>query len=204
MNLSLEFSYLEYILFGLIVIFSAILIFWHIRRFGRVAKACTETSPENGSNSAPASVIIYSCNDVENLRKTLPVFLDQDYPEYEVIVVDDSFTESTKDYLLEMSFKYKNLYSTFIPNGTVNLSRKKLALTLGIKAAKYDIIVTTASNCIPTSKSWLKEMMLRFKPGKDIVIGYSYPEKGTDKAFGKHYRSFDKVFTDVQDRKSVV
>ncbi len=93
------------------------------------------------------SVIVYAQNDAENLVKYLPKILNQAYPEFEVIVVNDDSTDDSKDILSVLETQYKNLYHTYVPEGSRNLSHKKLALTLGIKAARYDIVVFTNANC---------------------------------------------------------
>ncbi|MDE6684716.1 MAG: glycosyltransferase, partial [Duncaniella sp.] len=89
----------------------------------------------------PVSVIVYSEDDASNLEILLPQILDQDYPApYEVIVVNDGAVDSTKDVIARLEHRYSNLYMTFTPQESRSLSRKKLALTLGIKAAKYNVL----------------------------------------------------------------
>ena len=43
------------------------------------------------------SVIVYAQNDAENLVKYMPKILNQAYPEFEVIVVNDDSTDDSKD-----------------------------------------------------------------------------------------------------------
>ena len=49
----------------------------------------------------PLSVILCARNEAENLRKILPAILEQDYPQFEVIVINDASTDDTEDILLE-------------------------------------------------------------------------------------------------------
>ena len=86
----------------------------------------------------PLSVIIYAREEVENLRRNLPAVLEQDYPQFEVIVINDGNTDESEDYLTLQGEKYPNLYHSFVPSSSRYISRKKLAITLGIKASKYD------------------------------------------------------------------
>ena len=119
------------------------------------------------------SVIVYANNDAKYLHKNLPVLLNQDYADYEVIVVNDGSWDNTEDILADFNTKYDNLYHTFLNEEAKNLSRKKLSLTLGIKAAKNDIIIFTHANCCPNSNRWIKNIARNFTDRTDIVIGYT-------------------------------
>ena len=108
------------------------------------------TSQTDSDVQLPAvSVIVCAHNEYDNLQDYLSILLEQDYPCYEVIVVDDS-SEDGSDLLLERwSRQYGNLYHTFVPHGARVLSNKKLALTIGIKAAHYDYLLLTDADCRP-------------------------------------------------------
>ena len=119
------------------------------------------------------SVIIYSKNCAKYLQENLPAFLSQDYPDFEVIVVNDGSWDNTEDVLSELTAKYDNLYHTFLNEEARNLSRKKLSLTLGIKAAKNDIVLLTEANCKPNSDMWISNIARNFTDRTDIVLGYT-------------------------------
>ncbi len=120
----------------------------------------------------PVSVIITARDADERLRKFLPEVLNQDYPDFEVIVVNDGANEDTEFLLRDLKLIYPNLKSTFVPHGTTNISTKKLALTLGIKAANHDWLIFTDADCIPESKYWIQTMARNFVPGVEVVLGY--------------------------------
>lgn len=120
----------------------------------------------------PVSVIICARDEYENLREFLPDILSQDYPEYEVIVVNDGNDEDTELLLSDLKKVYTHLRSTFVPDGAKNLSTKKLALTLGIKAAKYDWLLFTDADCVPVSKNWIASMARNFSEKTEFVLGY--------------------------------
>lgn len=182
-------------IFATIIILSNIL---YLRIFTKYFQNLKNNKTKYISDLPPVSVIVYSVNDEDNIFKNLPLILEQDYPEFEVVVVNDSSTDYSQDTLSDLKLKYNHLYQTFVPPGTRNLSRKKLAITIGIKAAKYDIVISTAANCRPQGKNWLKSMMRNFTPETDIVIGYSHYEYASDKGVGKWFRSFDSVTNAVQ------
>lgn len=149
------------------------------------------------SDSEPGiSVIIYANNDSEQLNKHLGAFLDQDYPKFEVIVVNDGSTDETEDVLSIYEGKYDNLYHTFLADGARNLSRRKLSLTLGIKAAKYDIVALSNANCSPQSNQWLRLIARNFTEKTDIVLGYTSFEKR--KGIGERFVAFDLLLRSIR------
>lgn len=156
------------------------------------------TSQTDSDVQLPAvSVIVCAHNEYDNLQDYLSILLEQDYPCYEVIVVDDS-SEDGSDLLLERwSQQYGNLYHTFVPHGARVLSNKKLALTIGIKAAHYDYLLLTDADCRPESKHWIREMMKGFSNEQtELVLGFSpYFEK---KGLLNHIIGYDTLFNGLQ------
>ena len=149
------------------------------------------------SNSQPAvSIIICAKNEAENLQRYLPTILEQDYPTYEVIVVNDNSTDDSEDVLKRLEAQYSHLYHTYIPQGTKNLSRKKLGITLGVKAAKYDTLLFTEIDSRPMSKRWIANMARHFSDRKTIVLGFCSFEK--QKGFLAKFSSFDYFFSNLQ------
>ena len=144
----------------------------------------------------PLSVIICAHNESENLRKNLPSILEQDYPEFEVIVINDGSTDETEEVLSLFEEKYPHLYHSFTPDSARYISHKKLALTLGIKASKYEWLVFTEVNCYPVNNQWLRLMARNFTPRTQIVLGYSGYERG--KGWLHKCASFDSLFTSLR------
>ncbi|MFT3737886.1 MAG: glycosyltransferase [Breznakibacter sp.] len=128
----------------------------------------------NTPNLPPVSVVVCAKNEADNLVQYLPLLVSQDYPLYEIIVVNDSSTDNTEMVLATFKTKYSNLYYTSIPKDNRFLHSKKLAVTIGIKAAKHEHILFTDADCCPVSKTWIREMVQGFGTGeKELVIGYS-------------------------------
>lgn len=130
-----------------------------------------DSIPEN----LPAvSVIVYTGYNAAILEANLPRILGQNYPgEFEVIVVNDGSDAEVSDVVKRLSAEYSNIYQTFVPDHTRNLSRKKLAVSLGIKAARHDFVVLTTGDCAPASTEWLSLMARHFADGKEVVIGWA-------------------------------
>ena len=105
----------------------------------------------------PSISIVMTVHDqAEALEQNLPAFLTVPYEgTYEVIVVDNMSADETPDVLKRMKAEYPNLYSTFLPESViVNPSRKRLALSIGAKAAHYDYIVLADIRRVPVNTEW--------------------------------------------------
>ncbi|GGC19521.1 glycosyl transferase family 2 [Parapedobacter defluvii] len=125
------------------------------------------------SSLPPLSVIICARNEEENLRRNLPHILAQDYPAFEVILVNDFSEDETKWLLRDLCAQSPYLKVVEIAEHVRLKHGKKFAVTLGIKAAQYEHMVFTDADCIPQSDQWLKHMGSSFDGGEEIVLGYS-------------------------------
>jgi glycosyltransferase involved in cell wall biosynthesis len=144
----------------------------------------------------PVSVIICAKNEQENLEAFLPLFLEQDYPDFEVIVVNDGSQDDTETVLNSFSKKYSNLYFTTLSNDVKVLSPKKLAVTVGIKAAKNEILLFSDADCCPQSKDWISLMVRNFLPKTEFVLGFG--DYFSEKKIISHLISFDTLFIAMQ------
>ena len=146
---------------------------------GLYLKLYTHSQQAQGTtDTPPLSVIIVAKDSASDLRKNLPAILDQDYPDYEVIVIyDRSDKDESEDVLKLLQDKYHHLYYTFIPDSARYISHKKLGVTMGIKASRHEWLVFTEANCLPTSNQWLRKLASNFTDTTDIVLGYSNYEK---------------------------
>lgn len=127
----------------------------------------------NGSvKKDPVSVIICARNEEENLRNLLPSVLEQDYPEYEVIVVNDCSEDDTYNVLGGYLLKYPHLKVSNISKDPKFTHNKKFAQFIGIKAAKNEILLFTDADCRPESDKWLGMMASHFESKTDFVLGY--------------------------------
>jgi glycosyltransferase involved in cell wall biosynthesis len=140
-------------------------IFRYKRKVRKQKVAFNQTLP-------PVSVIVCARNEAHNLKEFLPLLLQQDYPEYEVIVVNDRSIDDTEDVLKLLSYQYKHLKSTFIPDKAKFIDSKKMAVTLGIKSATHDIMLFTDADCYPKSNNWIQLMVRNFTEPTQLVLGY--------------------------------
>ena len=152
-------------------------MFWMLfffRRVGVFKTAAADHPP------LPISVIIAARNEYHYLIKNLPLFLEQDYPEFEVVLVNHASDDETEDYLKSMVLKYPHLNVVTIHSDLNFFRGKKFPLGLGIKSAKYDNLLFTDADCRPASPHWIREMQACFDDQTDIVLGYGAyrPQKG--------------------------
>ncbi|UKI25682.1 MAG: hypothetical protein L6U61_03700 [Bacteroidales bacterium] len=81
-------------------------------------------------------IVLTSGCDAELLASNIPLMMSQNYPDFEIIVVNADASESVDDAMTLLQVEYPQLRSTFIPDSTANVSKRKLGITLGVKAAK--------------------------------------------------------------------
>jgi len=142
------------------------------------------------------TVLICARNEESNLERFLPVILSQDYPEFEVVVVNDSSTDDTEQLLMQMAAQNKQLRYTSIPENGKSRSGKKLAVTVGLKSAAYDLVVLTDADCYPVSDQWLKRMGSNFTGDVRIVLGYGGYE--SRKGLLNRLIRYETTFTAIQ------
>lgn len=150
----------------------------------------------NNFTYPPVSIIIAARNEEENLTDNLPNLFEQDYPEFQVIVVNDRSWDASLDVLQAYYQKYENLKVVENPDLGKDGFAKKFAITLGIKAADYDKLVFIDADCVPSSNQWLKEIVKGFSHNKQIVLGAG-PYEHTKGFLNKLIR-FDANFIAIQ------
>ncbi|WP_224746392.1 glycosyltransferase [Mucilaginibacter glaciei] len=123
--------------------------------------------------SVPISVIISARNEARNLTANLPYILQQNYPDYEVVVINDCSTDGSAEVLLEIQEEFKHLKVVTITEHARYKTGKKFALTLGIKAAKHEHLLFTDADCKPATLNWVTRMAANFTGATQIVLGYS-------------------------------
>jgi len=194
-----SFSYIELIAFGVLSIAFLYQLYFYLRYMNGVLRLRTKTCKNKISFSAdqpPVSVIICAKDEEDNLRQFLPFILNQEYPDFEVIVINDGSTDDTETLLNNLCVEYPNLRTTFVPVGARNLSTKKLGLTLGIKAAKNELMLFTDADCMPEDTRWIANMARNFTPQTDFILGYgAYLNK---KGFVNRLITYDTLFIALQ------
>lgn len=175
----------------------------YVRRVCRVSRAVRQANRTQDNIDpmvlSPVSIVVYAQSQSSWLEELLPGLLSQDYPAgFEIIVVNDGESEATANMVERLAINHPNLYLTFTPDGARSLSRRKLGITIGIKAAKNDVVIVTDAVAKVESPFWLRSIMANYVKYRacDVVLGYAYMSDG-DSRMGKRRRAFDYVADSV-------
>ncbi|MFH1120488.1 MAG: glycosyltransferase [Bacteroidota bacterium] len=153
----------------LVALLIQLVYFWFI--FSRLAFYNDSKRPVKEPGE-PVSVIICAKNEYHNLVRFLPGVLDQNYPEFEVVVVNDASDDDTYYLLRELSDKYPHLKLVNITQNLNFFTGKKFPLSIGIKSAKYDLVLLADADCFPAGPDWIQSMQSAFTGSTEIVLGY--------------------------------
>ncbi|MGC9151532.1 MAG: glycosyltransferase [Microbacter sp.] len=189
----------DQLLLALLIVVFGIQLFYYLYHFQSILRYARKQ--KKGivpflPSQPPISVIICSRNESEHLKQFLPSILEQDYPQYEIIVVNDGSTDATEELLKEFSKRYPHLYHTFVPASANVISTKKLGITIGIKASKNDLLLFTDADCQPTGNQWISSMVRNFTQGTEFVIGYGGYQK--TKGWLNKLITFDTLMIGIQ------
>lgn len=168
--------------------------------FGRLA--FFKPAPSQPKQYEGVSVIVVARNEHDNLTHLLPVLLEQNYPAaYEIIIVDDNSTDDTFWLLKTAAHAFDNMKVVTINHTPAGIHPKKYAITLAVKAARYEKLILTDADCRPSSANWLTSIMAHFG-NKEIVLGYSpYIER---KGFLNRLIRYETLYTAMQYMSSAL
>ena len=146
----------------------------------RVGRSKGTGTKKNAAPASPAlppvSVVMTVQNDADNLKANLLYLLEQDYPDFEVVVVDYLSTDDTVFTLKILSENYKHLKVVTFRENASGYQGRKYPLSIGIKSAANDILLFTEPDCMPadtTNFGWIREMVKGYvHKNIDIVLGY--------------------------------
>ncbi|WP_432673181.1 glycosyltransferase [Flavobacterium sp. SM2513] len=182
------------VLFWIFVAVVAIQFLYYIIVFGKFSFV---KAKKNNLKKIPISVIVCAKNEAENVAKFIPLLAQQDYPDFEIILIDDASNDATLDIFEAFEKEYSNVRLVKVENNEAFWGNKKFALTLGIKAATKEYLLFTDADCYPTSPNWIAEMSSNFTMQKTIVLGYGAYDK-IPKSFINKIIRFETLLTAVQ------
>lgn len=154
----------------------AIQIFYYLFFFRRLAiytKPKKETSQEYA-----VSIVVCARDEANQLSNNLPGILVQNYKTtHEVVVVNDNSVDDTKYLLDEFKKSFKNINQILLSQEAKLISGKKFPLSMGIKSAKYEVLLLTDADCVPSSENWISAMQNGYTDDIEIVLGYGAYKK---------------------------
>lgn len=180
------------ILLGLFILITIVNILFYIGyfSFASAKESISHASP-------PVSVIICAKNEAENLRNFIPAILDQEYPNFEIILVNDASMDETFEVMEYFQELDPRIQLVNVLNNEAFWGKKKYALTLGIKKAKNSTLLFTDADCKPESNHWISEMASNFEQNKSIVLGYGGYSKNKSSFLNKLIR-YETLLTAIQ------
>jgi len=191
-KLSISWSEIIFIVFFLITLIQLFYYGWFFRRLAFFTPTEKEQSQQH-----PISVIICARDEAAKLVTHLPGALVQRYPStHEVIVVNHNSQDDTRFLLDEFKKTFKGLHIVNLEQEAIGIPGKKYPLSMGIKEARYEIVLLTDADCVPASEFWMQKMQDGYNNGIEVVLGYS-PYKKTPGFLNKIIR-FDTFHTALQ------
>lgn len=165
---------LLYIILGISVLSLSIILIYYTIYYTAILRASWRERHNKviyNTEKPKVSVIIITRNLDEELESYLPLILEQSYPDYEVILVNDGSWDNTEEVVRRLCETYPHLYMTSLPKDSRIVSHRKLAITVGAKAAKGDILLLTEPTSRPFSPHWIDSMVRNFTTGVEFVVG---------------------------------
>lgn len=163
-------SLFEQITITVFLFASIIQLAYYLIIFSRLA--FYKGNASNSTDTQPVSIVISAHDEDYNLIKNLPDILNQNYPDFEVIVVNHASNDETTEILKDFQRKNSHLKVVNIEQDLNFFKGKKFPLSIGIKSAKNEILLLTDADCKPNSSNWVTEMVKNYTPKTDIVLGY--------------------------------
>jgi hypothetical protein len=183
---------LDIVLVGILILSVCVQMYFYVFIYG---KAAVYKIQKNNLPKFPISVIIVGRNEETNVKSFLPRVLSQNYPQFEVVFVNDRSSDHTSEVLTQIK-TYDNRLKIINIDVTVEKPGKKYALTQGIYAAQYEHLVMIDADVYPLSDDWLNQISEAYNDNTEIVLGYGAYEKR--KGFLNKLIRFDALFIALQ------
>ena len=191
-------------LFILLMIFCSVVFLQLLLYFGIFSSFAFAKKSQKQPKNIPVSVIVCAKNEAKNLKKHIPKILNQDYPNFELVLINDASYDDSLEIMEAFQKQHSNIKIVDVENNEAFWGNKKYSLTLGIKAASHDFLLFTDADCMPNSNQWIRDISSHFSSEKTIVLGYGAYEKVKNSYVnalirfetfitGLHYLSFAKI-----------
>lgn len=173
MSINFFFNRLSFYIFAVFVIALLVQLCIHWIRFSRLAFSKRRPQAKPDDALEPVSVVVCAHDAYEHLKELIPSLLSQDYPNFEIVVVNDCSDDDTGAYLEDLERKESRIKPVQLRQHLNFFNGKKFPLSMGIKSASYDLLVLTDPDCHPTSNQWLRSVVGCYGDDTELVIGYA-------------------------------
>jgi len=171
------------LLYILAALFVILLIFY----LGIFSSVAFSKPHESNAKRIPVSVLVYAKNNENELRNLLPILLNQNYHQFELVLINNASTDGTLHLMKEYALMYPNIKVVDVVNNEAFWGSKKYALTLGVKASTYEYLVSIDADKKIHSNNWLVYFTSYFTLNKTVVLGTSFYTKQNG-FFNKKFR----------------
>lgn len=196
MQISFYFNTLSFIVLCIFAISWVIQMSYFWGLFSRLAFFKKNKYDNTSPNFEPVSVIVCARDAYEYLVDLVPKILSQDYPEFELVIVNDCSVDETTEYLKELKRAHPEVNIVTLTQSLNFFHGKKFPLSMGIKSARHELLLLTDADCLPQNDQWIKGMVSAYRKNTEVVIGYGpyFKRKGL---LNKLIR-FDTLYTAIQ------
>ena len=163
-------SFIVLLIFGITLV---VQLLYHWGVFSRVAFYKNKRPRKYDSDLEPVSIVLCARDAYEYLVVLVPVLLNQDYPNFELVIVNDCSDDETEEYLKDLERREPRIRPVQLKQHLNFFNGKKFPLSMGIKSAQNDLIVLTDCDCMPTNDQWLRSLVNCYNKNTEVVIGYS-------------------------------
>ena len=190
-NIQFFYNHISFIVLLIFIITLIIQLLYHWGVFSKVAFYKNKRQPKSDGELEPVSIVICARDAYEYLVELVPVLLGQDYPDFEIVIVNDCSDDETEEYLKDLERRESRIKPVQLKQHLNFFNGKKFPLSMGIKSAQNDLIVLTDCNCMPSNNQWLRSVVNCYGKNTEVVIGYSpFVRK---KGMLNHLMRFDAV-----------
>ena len=173
MNIEFFYNRISFIILLIFGITLLIQLLYHWGAFSKVAFYKNKRRPKTDSELEPVSIVLCARDAYEYLTELVPALLNQNYPDFEVVIVNDCSDDETEEYLKDLERRETRIKPVQLKQHLNFFNGKKFPLSMGIKSAQNDLIVLTDCNCMPTNDQWLRSVVNCYGKNTEVVIGYS-------------------------------
>lgn len=195
MSVTFFYNRLSFFIFACFILMLVIQLCIHWIRFSRVAFYKKKIRPKQDDELEPVSVVVCARDAYEQLTELVPALLNQDYPQFEVVIVNDCSEDETEEYLKDLERREPRVKPVQLRQHLNFFNGKKFPLSMGIKSASHDLLVLTDANCLPTSNQWLRTTVSNYDEHTGVVLGY--PRYSNTKRLFNRLIRFDSLQTGI-------
>ena len=143
---------------------------------------------KSNQQDIPVSVVVYIKDNEAELPTFLDALLQQQYPSFEVILVNNASEDESLEILEQFVAQHRFARLVNVENNEAFWGNKKYALTLGIKITSFEHLLFTEPKTLPNSPLWIASMTGLFSSKKQVVIAHTSLAKKRKSLSNKYAR----------------